>query len=103
MGLGIPEDKARVYSDRFQRGDYLIIVDGTESEIQHAEAILKRRGIQEYSVFDATDLHDTHRRDVDSTITGDRVSSTVGDRVSSNVGHDTEPSVVIVDHREERI
>ncbi|BAB72760.1 general stress protein [Anabaena sp. FACHB-709] len=103
VGLGIPEDKARVYSDRFQRGDYLIIVDGTESEIQHAEAILKRRGIQEYSVFDATDLHDTHRRDVDSTITGDRVSSTVGDRVSSNVGHDTEPSVVIVDHREERI
>lgn len=90
VGLGIPEDRAKVYSDRFQRGEYLVIVDGTESEIQRAEAILKRRGIQEYSVFDATDLHDTHR-----SVTGDRVSPVVGDH--------SEPSVVIVDHREERI
>ncbi|MBD2502413.1 general stress protein [Anabaena azotica] len=95
VGLGIPEDRAKVYSDRFQRGEYLVIVDGTESEIQRAEAILKRRGIQEYSVFDATDLHDTHRHGVDRSVTGDRVAPVVGDR--------SEPSVIIVDHREERI
>lgn len=95
VGLGIPEDRAKVYSDRFQKGEYLVIVDGTESEIQHAETILKRRGIQEYSVFDATDLHDTHRTGVDRSVTGDRVAPVVGDR--------SEPSVVIVDHREEKI
>jgi hypothetical protein len=70
-------------------------VYGTETEIQRAEAILKRRGIQEYSVFDARDLHDTHRTGVDRSVTGDRVSPVVGDH--------NEPSVVIVDHREERI
>ncbi|BAT51626.1 hypothetical protein NOS3756_05520 [Nostoc sp. NIES-3756] len=103
VGLGIPEDRAKVYNDRFQRGDYLVIVDGTESEIQRAEAILKRRGIQEYSVFDARDLHDTHRTGVDRSVTGDGGTPTVGDRVSPVVGDHNEPSVVIVDHREERI
>ncbi|BCL35980.1 general stress protein [Nostoc sp. MS1] len=103
VGLGIPEDRAKVYSDRFQRGEYLVIVDGTESEIQRAEAILKRRGIQEYSVFDARDLHDTHRSGVDRAVSGDVGTSTVGDRVSPVVGDYNEPSVVIVDNREERI
>ncbi|MBD2344108.1 general stress protein [Anabaena subtropica] len=98
VGLGIPEERARVYSDRFQRGEYLIIVDGREAEIQHAEAILKRRGIQEYSVFDATDLHDTSRPGVDRT-----VQTNLGDRVAPTVSDHTQPSVVIVDNREERI
>lgn len=95
VGLGIPEDRAKVYNDRFQRGEYLVIVDGTEAEIERAAVILKRRGIQEYSVFDATDLHDIHRHGVDRTVTGERVAPVVGDR--------TEPSVVIVDRREEII
>jgi hypothetical protein len=50
--LGIPEERARVYGDRFQRGDYLLIVDGTEAEIKHAEAILKGLGIEEFAIYD---------------------------------------------------
>ncbi len=53
-GLGIPEDRARVYSDRVSRGDYLVIVDGSEDEIRRAEAILNQRGIQEWGVYDST-------------------------------------------------
>ena len=34
MGLGIPEERARSYSDRVGRGDYLVIVNGTDEEIE---------------------------------------------------------------------
>jgi uncharacterized protein YcfJ len=54
VGLGIPEDRARVYNDRVSRGDYMVIVDGSEDEIRRAETILSHRGIQEWGVYDAT-------------------------------------------------
>ncbi|MGA7932722.1 MAG: general stress protein [Kovacikia sp.] len=53
VGLGIPEDRARVYSDRVSRGDYLIMVEGSEEEIRRAETILSRRGIQEWGIYDS--------------------------------------------------
>jgi hypothetical protein len=55
VGLGIPDDRARHYNDRVTRGDYLVMVDGTEDEIRRAEAILRRRGIQDWDVFDIRD------------------------------------------------
>jgi hypothetical protein len=51
IGLGIPEERARVYHDHVVRGDYLVIVDGADAEIVRAEAILKRRGIREWEVY----------------------------------------------------
>jgi hypothetical protein len=56
VGLGIPEERARFYNDRVNRGDYLVMVDGTEDEIRRAEAILSRRGIQEWGIYDASDV-----------------------------------------------
>ncbi|NDJ24593.1 histidine kinase [Nostoc sp. B(2019)] len=95
VGLGIPEDRARVYSDRFQRGDYLVIVDGTEAEIRHAEGILKRRGIEEFAIYDATDLTE-HRSGLDRVTSSDTV------RTNYSTGtHD--PSVIIVDRRDETV
>lgn len=58
IGLGIPEDRARVYYDYVVRGDYLVIVDGTEAEILRAEAILKRRGIREWEVYNTPAVGD---------------------------------------------
>jgi hypothetical protein len=49
--LGIPEQQARVYSDRLNQGDYLVILDGTEDEIGRAEATLSDRGIQNWGVY----------------------------------------------------
>ncbi|MBD2196453.1 histidine kinase [Calothrix anomala FACHB-343] len=92
VGLGIPENRAKVYSDRFNRGDYIVIVDGTESEIHQAETILKRRGIEEFGVFDAADLDRVHHSDrhvVDASHPGD-------------VSRD-EPAVVIIDRRDETL
>lgn len=52
IGLGIPEERARVYNERVGRGHYLVIIDGTDEEIARAEAILRRRGIEEFEVYD---------------------------------------------------
>ncbi|MEC4982718.1 MAG: general stress protein [Oscillatoria sp. PMC 1068.18] len=53
-GLGIPGDRARVYSDRLASGDYLVIIDGKSDEIARAEMVLlNNRGIEEWGVYDA--------------------------------------------------
>jgi hypothetical protein len=52
IGLGIPEERARVYYDRVSRGDYLVMVEGTEEEIRRAELILSPRGIQDWGIYD---------------------------------------------------
>jgi hypothetical protein len=49
--LGIPEEQARVYSDRLHQGKYLVIVEGTEDETSRAESIFSDRGIQDWSVY----------------------------------------------------
>ncbi|MEE3716791.1 general stress protein [Tumidithrix elongata RA019] len=51
IGLGIPEDQAQIYHDYVVRGDYLVIVDGTDAEILGAGTILRRRGIREWEVY----------------------------------------------------
>jgi hypothetical protein len=56
VGLGIPEEKARFYNDRVNHGDYLVMVDGNEEEIHRAHAILARHGIQEWGIYDKTDV-----------------------------------------------
>jgi uncharacterized membrane protein len=51
IGLGIPEDRAHVYHDRVVRGEYMVIVDGTEAEIRQAESVLKSRGVLDWEVY----------------------------------------------------
>lgn len=51
--LGIPEEQARVYSDRLHQGKYLVIVDGSQDEISRAEAIFSDRGIQDWNVYNS--------------------------------------------------
>lgn len=51
VGLGIPEERAKVYHERVSRGEYLVMVQGTEDEISLANKILSQRGIEEWSIF----------------------------------------------------
>ena len=100
VGLGIPEDKARVYGDRFKRGDYLIILDGTEAEIHQAEAILKHRGIEEFAIYDATEISE-HRPGFDR-VTQHDTGVVNSDRTNySTEPHLNDPAVVIIDRRDE--
>jgi uncharacterized membrane protein len=60
VGLGIPEEKAKVYSDRVSRGEYLVFVEGTDAELATAEGIMSVRGIQDWGIYDVP--ADTGRR-----------------------------------------
>ena len=92
VGLGIPENRARGYSDRINKGDYLVIVDGTDEEIRHAEAILKRRGIEDFEIFDAGN--------------GVRQDTPVVNTTSTNYSrgiNSEDPAVIIIDRRDETV
>jgi hypothetical protein len=88
VGLGIPEERAIVYNERVNRGHYLVMVDGTENEIRHAETVLSRRGIQEWGVYDIPNT---------TPISGTHTSTTVEHEGIRNA----DDMVVIVDKRDE--
>ena len=113
-GLGIPEEQARTYNERLSRGEYLVIVDGTDDEMRRAGAILSNRGIQEWNIYDAPGV-DTVRADYTATNTSvvdttrTEYSATDASVVdTTRTGYpgsvvDTEPKVIIVDHRRDEI
>lgn len=55
VGLGIPEDRAKIYSDRVAKNEYLVIIEGSPAEITQAKSILNNRGIHEWYVYDLPD------------------------------------------------
>ncbi len=50
---GIDKQQAETYSDRLLRGDYVVLVEGSEAEIQHAAGILSQNSIQDWGVYSA--------------------------------------------------
>lgn len=51
IDYGIPKAQAAAYSDRLQRGDYLITVEGTDEEIHQTEQVFGQQGIQDWSIY----------------------------------------------------
>ncbi|HEY9688800.1 MAG TPA: hypothetical protein V6D46_02320, partial [Coleofasciculaceae cyanobacterium] len=51
VGLGLPEDRAKIYHDRVAKGDYLVIVEGSADDIAKAESILSHRKIHEWYTY----------------------------------------------------
>ncbi|GAB4243124.1 MAG: hypothetical protein Kow0049_32600 [Stanieria sp.] len=52
IGLGIPETRVKIYRDGILKGDYLIIIDGTESQLIEAQHILEHYDIDEWSIYE---------------------------------------------------
>jgi hypothetical protein len=52
VGLNIPEDRAQAYSDRVSNGDYLVMVEGAETDIHLAESIFTKHGIHDWYAYD---------------------------------------------------
>jgi hypothetical protein len=92
VGLGIPENRAKEYSDRLNCGDYLVIVDGTQSEIDHAATILKRQHIENFDIFNATDI-DTPNKNYSPSTTQN----------TQNVASSNNSPVTIIDRRDETV
>ncbi len=53
VGLGIPEEKAKIYNDRVSGGSFLVMVTGTEAEVERVETIMQRCGVEEFGIYDA--------------------------------------------------
>lgn len=58
--LGVPEEQAKKYSHRLSHGDYLVLVQGTDEQIQQAETILRDRGIEEWDIYNSPSAPMTH-------------------------------------------
>jgi hypothetical protein len=54
QGWLVPEEQARIYNDRFNQGDYLIVMEARENEVLIAEPVLKRWEILTWRVYNAT-------------------------------------------------
>ena len=52
VGLGIPEEKAKIYSDRVGGGSFLVMVTGTGYEIDRAATIMRQHGVEEFDIYD---------------------------------------------------
>ncbi len=52
VGLGISEDRAKVYSDRVAQGDYLVMVEGSEADVTLAESIFRNYHIHDWHIYD---------------------------------------------------
>ncbi|MEO1801212.1 MAG: DUF2382 domain-containing protein [Cyanobacteria bacterium J06629_2] len=68
VGLGIPEEKAKVYSDRVGKGSFLVMVTGTGVEIDNAANIMRQHGVEEFDIYDMPGAQPTTVDDVDADI-----------------------------------
>ena len=68
IGLGIPEEKAKIYSDRVSGGSFLIMVTGTGAEIDRAATIMRQHGVEEFDIYDMPGTTPTTITDVDEDI-----------------------------------
>ncbi|RMF21793.1 MAG: DUF2382 domain-containing protein [Cyanobacteria bacterium J083] len=68
IGLGIPEEKAKIYSDQVAQGSFLVMVTGSAAEIAHAESIMRRYGVEEFDVYNIPGAKATTLADVDDDI-----------------------------------
>ncbi len=77
IGLGIPEEKAKIYSDRVAKGSFLVMVTGSAAEIARAESIMRRHGVEEFDVYNIPGAKATTVADVDDDI---RARTDIDDR-----------------------
>lgn len=54
QGWLVPERQAKIYSDRVDRGEHLVTIEATEAEIQMAQRIFDRWGIEDWQVYSLT-------------------------------------------------
>lgn len=52
LGWGVPEKQARLYQDHVVKGQYLLMLEGTQTQIQQAESILNPQSIRDWNVYD---------------------------------------------------
>jgi hypothetical protein len=51
IGWGIPEEQAKYYEELLSQGEYIVLVEGSEAEINGAAAILLNRQIRNWQIY----------------------------------------------------
>ncbi|MGD1921353.1 MAG: hypothetical protein ACFCAD_22155 [Pleurocapsa sp.] len=57
IGWGIPKEQAEYYQDLLSQGSYVVLVEGTEAEINGAKAILLNYKISNWNIYNAPSNH----------------------------------------------
>ncbi|MGF1512377.1 MAG: histidine kinase [Elainellaceae cyanobacterium] len=99
IGLGIPEEKAKVYESRIKAGDYLLMVSGNDDRVNWVESTMRDRHAEELEVFDAPEA--TVSKDVNRTtevdvVERDRADATI---TTGDTAHNSGADVIIKDKR----
>ena len=51
IGWGIPEDRAKYYDERLSQGNYVVLLEGTQKEVNIAESILRNQGVRDWEIY----------------------------------------------------
>jgi hypothetical protein len=51
LGWGVPEKQTRLYQDRVADGQFLLMLEGTATQIEDATQVLNPHGVQEWGVY----------------------------------------------------
>lgn len=62
IGWGVPEERAKYYDERLSQGHYVVLVEGTPTEIKTAESILSNGGVRDWEIYDAPVSQDVRNR-----------------------------------------
>ncbi|MGP1386946.1 MAG: hypothetical protein ACTS2F_25540 [Thainema sp.] len=108
IGLGIPEEKAKVYENRIKAGDYLMMVSGNDDEVRRAESIMRDRNVEEFEIFEAPEnTRPESNTYVREEVEVDRREISANQRPvregnvtkTYDLDHDNDPEVIVVDER----
>ncbi|MBE9212245.1 general stress protein [Plectonema cf. radiosum LEGE 06105] len=53
IGWGVPEERANYYNDQLSQGYYVVLVEGTPTEINTAESILRNQGVRDWEIYNS--------------------------------------------------
>ena len=116
--LGIPAEQARFYHDRLEHGESMVIVQGTEEELNRVASILNRRNIQDWRIYDPMVVQQESSAAVPRGVvatpgtapsnpaTSERHTAPDRDRIHRHQDEDAQtgpshPTVTIIDRRDE--
>ena len=51
MGDAASDEQQKLYSEHLAQGHYLVMIDGSDEEIEQAESLLSQQGIQDWYVY----------------------------------------------------
>ncbi|EAZ91524.1 hypothetical protein [Crocosphaera chwakensis] len=102
VGLGIPEEKAKVYEDRIKAGDHLIMVSGTDEQLEQVTSIMHDHPVEEFDIYAAQDLDATTGASKTERVEAVEPNSEVATTETKHKEIHSDADVVIVDKRNER-